>query len=370
LGVIIVMLLCNEITFSYRSARYDALGMLLCAIAFAAFAARGRATRMLTALLVGVLLPFAGLQLVIYAAVLSLLLWAFLGGSALRYSLVLYTGVCGGIGILCMIYAEHGVLRYFLDVVLHLSATGQSGRMAGSARVKLVQSVKNIFERPTILLSLILLAGMVWTQWRERRFHWRSIPVFGMAAGLVVPVGMNLAYDFPIYYGWMADIPLIICVVATLAQFQSAARWQPMRAAAAIVLVLIAFAGLPLRLAVTAMQWQGRDYAPVDMFVGGKITAADRAAIDHAAYYAVKSRGAICYGFYHLPVMTEEEKADVTVLVIDPADLSDFASQIGGQWAMVAEMAKSTAKPMLLFGRHITDQTSYHLAIYRRVSDL
>ena len=74
------LVLCGYgVTFSYRSGRYDCLGMLIVSGIFAALAIKHRGVRTAVQLALAALIPWAGVQLIPYLALLSLFLFALRG---------------------------------------------------------------------------------------------------------------------------------------------------------------------------------------------------------------------------------------------------------------------------------------------------
>jgi hypothetical protein len=367
LAAITAILLSYEVTFSYRSGRYDVLGILLFSLLFAAYTARRPALRLAAALFVGILLPMAGLQLVVLAAILGLTLLAFLPARALSFVAMTFAGIAAGLGALILLYMHFGVLGHFLHTALKLSATPrQPGHVTLSniLRQKLATEITG-WIKPTFLLLLPVLAGLFWAQRRTSPRNWRTPAAFGIVCGILVPLISSLAYDLPVYYGWMVAVPAILAAVATVDQ------WEPGRLrtraawATGIALALAAAIGLPFRLFVTAAQWPDRDYAPVEEFVLHNLSGDDHVAADYGAYYPVKEKAAECFLARNLPVMSNAEKSRVNVLVIDTGNLDAFAG-LGETWTPVAAMATSNAPPFLAFLHNPSDRTAYHLTIYRR----
>ena len=123
LAAIATILLSNEVTFCYRSARYDALGILIMSIVFVGFTMPARWARFAVAFIFGSLVPAAGLQLIIFAGVMSVMIGWFLRGRGMQYFAMLFTGIFAGMGALAWVYWQKGVLVSFVKMVLQLSSS-------------------------------------------------------------------------------------------------------------------------------------------------------------------------------------------------------------------------------------------------------
>jgi hypothetical protein len=367
LAAITTILLSNEVTFCYRSARYDALGILFLSILFVGFTIPARWARFAVALVFGSLLPLAGLQLVIFAGVISAIIGWFLRGRSLQYMAVLFAGIFVGMGTLGLIYWHKGVLVPFLKMLLRLSSTRTTSHFSVSTAIIAKLSVwKGILYAPTLLIGLTLIVGLLWAQRRTDRRRWRSPALFGLASGTLAPLGMSVVYDFPVYYVWMGSIPLILMAAATVDGLQRNRLARSAAWATAAAMTLMAALGLPLRLLVTLAEWQRRDYAPVQRFVMQNVAAEDHVATDFGAYYPVKLLAADCYLPTHFPAMSDAEKARINVLVFDTANMEGVFSTYGNDWVATATMAKPPSRPLFSFLRHSSDQTGYHLTVFRR----
>jgi hypothetical protein len=78
--------------------------------------------------------------------------------------------------------------------------------------------------------------------------------------------------------------------------------------------------------------WPYRDYEHVRAFVRTAVHPDEVVYADYAGYYAIKSQARRVFLPYYLGCIPEREKATVTALVIDPANLAYAVVNLGGQW--------------------------------------
>ena len=374
---LIGMVLCEySVVFSYRSGRYDMICFLLAAaLAAAATLPVGRKRAVVLAAL-AFWVPFAGLSLIPFLMVVSLVLLCLGGIGTLRLILPMGLGVIAGGGALWLLWHGLGVWDRFETSVLLLSKVHNDGGLHRLLSAGM-QPLATAFQDPSLLLLLGALAAGLTAQAQIQTKEWPGTisgrGIIGcLALALTAPFFLKLSGQFPIYYGWMAAVPAAVGVAALLAQapapgggsIGSIGSVRDRARLIAMVLAGLAVAsGLPARLAVTGWEWQARDYAPVEKFVGDHLTPEDRVAADHPAFYALQHRGIEAYYPYYLYRLTPAEREGCTALLVAPESLPLFQKVIGGKWEKVAEMG---AKPDAL--SRPTRARLYDLALYRRVA--
>jgi len=362
--VLIALLLSGfGVCFSYRSGRPDSICILLAAAAASAYSIRTRRTRLATLAALGVAFPIAGLQLVVYAGLLCLLLLPWLKSRYLAEAAVLGTGCLLGIGLLFAFYSFHGVWDGFLlSTIGRHSAAGEEGISGRLDGLRIPGGVK---DPSFLLVMLAVLASAAWTT-VQRRFSWRSPLGFAVVAGVAMPLVLYAARgQYPCYYAWMTYIPICICLCSTLATHPTLKPVAVWRVTVPVLLGLACVVGLPLVLGLTALQWNDRDYRRVEELVQGKLRPDDFVYCDGAAYYAVKKRAQVETGRRHLLAMTAGQKAGISALVIDPAALETVRRIIGGRWHPCTEpLQASQALPWRIRSEYFFDQ--YALQLFRR----
>src|SRR4051794_35159094 len=152
-------LLCTySISFSYRSGRYDCIGMLLFAIAYFGATLRSDRMRVGVVAIAGFLMPWAGFQLPVLGLTLSLIAILIvrrgIGDVLLSFWAAAFAGVCA----LVLLYSRFGVLDEFITTI-----TRHSIVPGALAEPTLYNSVQQKWGRlPSVLvvdpLSLLLAA--------------------------------------------------------------------------------------------------------------------------------------------------------------------------------------------------------------------
>jgi hypothetical protein len=354
-ALVVVVLFDAAVSFSYRSGRYDALGMLLAAMAAATVAARPSAFRRACLVFIGILVPFTGLQLVPYAIVVSLASLAVFGPRTLRLSIPLGLGVAMGGVLLYATLLKLGTWHAFV-----LAVQGNRGNdYAGAGNVtKLLAYATTFCTDPLLLVVIVVLILGVALGGRLRGVNWRRFDVMALILVAAVPAMLILLGHFARFYLWMISIPGIVAAFQVCERFLHAdARLRRLGWAAGALLVIGAMSGLPARLAVTAIEWSRRDYAPVEAFISRAVKADDVVFADWQAFYALaRVKAKVYYPAYR---MNPHEKATLTKLVASPEEFGKIATTLGGSWHEVCALHSA---PYGLGAR------LYNLSIYARGS--
>src|SRR5271157_3587225 len=252
--VFALLVLCGDgVTYSYRSGRYDCLGMLLVSGLLLTLTLRPARTRTGGLFVLAALVPWAGLQLLPYLALLGLLVLLLRGKAAVADLLTVGLGCLAGVVCLAAFLLENGVWHEFLKSVSILSGTGRS------IAERLATALVAPFTEPSSILLLAALGLFLVSALRRGDYRLRSPLAAGLLAGVFVPCFLALAGKYARYYCWMAFIPM---AAAAAAELQSGRAW-PVRKLVMPLLLLACAAGLPARLAVTCREWGLRDPGPV-----------------------------------------------------------------------------------------------------------
>lgn len=284
---------------------------------------------------IGLLLAPSGLQLVPATLLLCGLAVLFRPREDVPRAVALVAGLLGG-GLL---------LRLVLDKVLDLPRIYTADKslvlVAGAALVLLAAMRRTVIQAPL-----------------------RSPLLFGLAALAVVPSALQVAAKFPLYYSWMAFLPLLTGVVSTL---DSGLVPGASRAAALALLVVAGTVGLPLRLAAVASAWTARDPGRLTRDLEQRLTPDDIVVTDFKGYYVVKARA--LFSLPYLGILTPAEKASITALVLRPEALEAVLRAVGGTWLPAGpEMPAGSVSPepaLFRLARELRDE-NYPLRFYRR----
>jgi len=354
IGFIALLMCAHGLVFSYRTGRYDCLGMLWFALAALVWTTAPGVRRTAALILLGALMPWTGLQLLPAAALLGALLLLFLQHEALTRVAAVWSGVLLGCATLWWFYASHGVWAAFRASTSAIGVIGHSW-------IQKIQSLPAVYTADkTRLIVLFLALALVWIGRRNRPF------LFGLSAAILFPAAMQIAGKFPIYYGWMALLPLTIGVFGLLAtEFRRISSLQRLGAVAA--LVAAAVIGLPVRIWALAAGAADRSPASVSAFVRAHIRPDDVAVADFKAYYALRELTLRPLAITYLPAIRPEERDRVTVLIVKPQDLQAAQQVVGGHWLSIsAKPAPRQPNALLaLIVKELRDD-DYPLLVYRR----
>jgi hypothetical protein len=371
--LLIALLACGSaVSFSYRSGRPDMIGYCLCAAALSATTISSRPVRWCLLLLLGFLFPWAGMQLLPFLVLATGLALIFSGRRAAL------DGVCAGIGSaiglagLYIFYRSHGVWDKFVASV-RLHASGKMSEGYGHAKLDAIpETLIRDRSAPLLLLLAVILA---WWAWKNRNAAATKAASLALVAGLCIPVGMNFIGVFPIYYGWMAALPVALAVCHCISLQSLAARW--VKAVAFVLLSMAICVGLPMRLTVAAMRLNEQPYSDADKFVAGHLNSSDNVYVNFMAFYpAIRTANRIYTLRYFDNAMTPEEKHRLTALVITPGEIKGLTNECGADWKIAAQYDGATSPtrlPAFLARRFQGDgardvYAPYRLVIYRRNS--
>jgi hypothetical protein len=352
------------ITFSYRSGRYDMLGAVL--MAALAWTATLPARRWRSAALIALaaLLPWTGLQLVPYAVAVALVMLVWVGAGAVRPVLLVGAGIAlGGASLAGYLFAN-GVLDDFVT-----SVTSMSDATSG-VLPRLTAAAAGLRTDASSMLLAVVLVLLTLDDFRQRRkWRWQTPAVAGLLFASIVPLVVGVAGRWMGYYSWMKFVPMSVCAVAALAP--SGARRPRWLSTASTLLMLVAASGFLARMSVVAIEWRARDYAQVEAFVGAHLRPDDIAYADFQAYYPARRRAEEVYLPTHRALLGADEKAAITVLVIDPAGLEAVTPALGRGWT--AQATFSSPDPLFpaasiarLLARERGTFGGYTLTVYRR----
>jgi hypothetical protein len=374
--VLVALLLLGEgVSINYLSGRYDCLGIFLFASMLLAFSVGSLWLRCVLLLCISVFIPIAGIQLLPYVAVLSLLLLIFLKWTYVKEIISVGIGSTLGVVFLYLMYVTNGVAKAFfirsIGSLTFSSAIRDSWiRNASDTDQKIyyvlthfheilgrrLANLPNYFgEDRSFLLLLIIGMGLLAYAIRNSQFGWRSLLSFGLIAGVSIPIVFGILRGFPAYYSWMAFIPLCICLCSAIDELSKNTRSGTAWLLILIVLIAVGIPGYLYRLYNTFRDWDNRDYSLVERFIDKNIMKDDRVYSDFGPYYAIKRKANEVYLPTYLEVITPQERDCINVLIRNDSEkrvsLEKAISIIGGEWY-------DTNQSLNL--------TSYNLKIFRR----
>jgi hypothetical protein len=236
----------------------------------------------------------------------------------------------------------------------------------GGSLVTKLRKLPAIYVDYSFAPVLALALWLAWRRFQARSWNFNSPLAFGLAACLFVPLALDLVGVFPLYYFWMAFVPLAVGVCAELSRASTTRPSSISLLGACALLTLACLVGLPKRMAVAALDWRGRDYRPV-MELAAPYVARDKLVLaDFSAYYAAKQSGAQVILPSYLPVITEQDKSRLNVAIIRNGDSASLAHDFGGHWRDTGAALQPPLQKNLLKLRESLDSRQYDLHVYVR----
>jgi hypothetical protein len=360
MALCVLLMTGQGLTFSYRMGRYDVVGMNLFALAALIWPSSNQLWRYLLLSAVAALMPLAGLQLVAAAAVYCAILFLFLGRRCIHCIIAVVAGLAAGVMVLYLLYSCQRVWHAFL---VSTTAVGTMGQDISSK----LHALPGVYLADKSL-AVLLLAGLLLALRNPRQLkQWReSLLAFALMLALAVPPTLTIAAKFPLYYSWMAFIPLALAVVSELSKPGEVSG--ALRVVVSALLLVGALSGLPLRLTAVFLNWDAFSQRPIVRFVDANLQPSDSVVADFKAYYAVKLHCKSVYAPTYVGVMEPQEREMVTALLVRPAQLALVTGAIGGQWqdtglSMPAPQIKS--KSLIRVMKDLANE-EFSVELYRR----
>jgi hypothetical protein len=359
IAFIVTLLLAYGPGFCIRAVRYDTLSMLLVSLTMVAASLGSTRLRLGSIVALGALFTMTQLTLVTYSAEIGVLLLCFYGRAYFREIVALGIGTILGGALLYALLQSQGAWPDLVAFIRHQRTIRQGG----------------VPKDPSFPLILAAACCLALDQYRRGDFRWRSPLVFGLTAGIGVPLG-QLAYGwFPTNYTWMAILPLACGIFSEFSRALSLIG--PLaRSAAVAALGASALLGTPMQIASAVWFWQERDYDRVVSMVQGQVGKHDWVYCEPAAYYPVKAMADKVFMTHYDKddrFFTPEEKRRISVMVIDasPWEFERARTRLGGTWAPAGEPVRRPKGGFLFFRVNFGDHlaANYNLQAYRRTGD-
>lgn len=348
----------HAMTFSYRTGRYDVLGIFVAAVCMNLWIDRRRFGWLALA---GLFIPAAGLQLLPAVLLACVLLMVLAGRPAVRRSALLLAGCAAGVAALDLLYRSFGVWQ---DFQRSTHSIGVMGMSIWQKLLDLPVIYMNDKSRALLLVAMALLLALGRRELLEGRQSRFLIGVLAFA--VLLPVGMQMAGKFPIYYGWMIFVPLAIAF-AGLTDSVWGSCGVSVRLVSAALLALAMVAGLPLRTASALSAWQDRDPRRVDAFVRANVAPGETALADFRLYYALRTVHSPTILPTYIPALGAEDRSRITVLLLRPEDVAAARQALGDEWLPTGAQF-APPRSSRLFSKLVSElrEESYTVAVYRR----
>jgi hypothetical protein len=376
--VVLLPLLGYGISFSYRSARPDTLCVLLAALALYASLLPDPRWRAAALIAIGALVPWAGVQLAVFAIIVAVLI----GFWWLREAITVFRplGVGMGLGLIALLgfYVANGSLYGFLA-----STFGAVHTITGEiAQIVLLHDPRSLFhieQLPSLLLpavledrssvflataAILLLAALR----RSRNAIAFKVSCLAVAAALAIPIVVTIAGRYWLYYTWMGCLAIGIPLVISVETAPRSPALLPARRLAIGCIVLALVVGLPVQLARAYMDRNARDYDALRAYVRARVAPGDWVLVAPPAYFAVAELGAIPasvgYATGRLaPKIPDDQNQRIKLMIVRPDEVKTQIDRLGGSW-IPSGSAFSPPRATRLTWAEGAD--SYQLVAYRR----
>lgn len=392
LALVILILTSYGITYSYRSGRVDPICILLCALTFLSYSASSKFLRYILISFFSLLFPFAGLQLVVYAFAMGILLLYFLKRPFFKEFLIIQFSSLFGFLLLVSLYIQKGVLNvFFLSIAPHsklinnlIDKSYLTYDLVGDPSIKdKFTIIGTLFKPMTFILRdysstcvLICLLILIGHEIHQKQFIFQSSSFFGVLQFIVISCVLSIIGKTPAYYSWMIFIPATICLLMTYDAFSfydiPVRRIKKQIIISNLILLVFASSGMFTRI---YFKWERSDYNKVEKFVAENIKKDDIVFCDEQAYYPAKIHAKKIYLPPYLKHITLTEKEEITVLIISPDSSISLNNSrisyniiprlIGGQWEL-----KNSINKTQLNSFNIAKVRGYNLQVYRRINDV
>lgn len=345
--------------------RPDAITFLLaCAGYWVITLPRPFLRRLLLALL-GILAPWAGLQLSAVLAFAGIVIIAFWKKKFLPEVISVALGGLAGTVSLATLYYFNGTLTDFVSSISHHTAA--RGAKTSLAFYALKHRLGALTD-PSFLaiLAAAAFATIGWLGFKPRKER-TTFCLFMVCLG-GVPVWLAVMGTFPVYYSWFAILPASIALIRLLATQAIVAVFARTTIA---VLVLAALLGTP-RVFANALIWRGdRVNERSEEFVRSVVRPNDVAMVAKQAYYGTKPN--VKQTFYiqwYMDAITQQDKEHLTVAIMDEITFKRVSPHFGGTWKATGEMIVLPQRNLLRLpgSKWFQQNPSIELSVYRKTN--
>jgi hypothetical protein len=360
------------VIFSYRSGRYDGFGVLLMSVAFWVMSIQSKRARVVSLFVFCLLVPWAGPQFmpVLFTAGLVLFL-LFRSRYAMEVVSAFVGSVIGGAIFLAILSATGRLSRYLQFVGLQkrstefFSALFERGQFIHHNYIPKDWSVPFLFTGAIVLFVSLR---------RHRQAVWRSALSYGILFTVLLTSLLLVVAKFPTYYSYMIVVPLAVSVCSGLSMCEAGR----VRTAALLLCLLSALAGAGLDAVAYMHDRRDHDYSRMENFVDQSVRVDDVAYVEDQVYIAARQRARDVYypisvpGPYDgnvFPLMSQEQKDSITVLIVRPTSAADAKRILGGSWSETGQELVPTGNG--IFGNRnlgLVTQTLDDLRVFRRSS--
>lgn len=355
--LVVLLLVIVGYGFDFRPGRPDILMATLTMIAFLAYSIPRKNLRYLCLSCICIIFPFSGLGLVAYTVVFASLVLIYLKRSFFKEFIAIITGLAIGSLGLFIFYSINGVWQGFVESVVNNSSLTLPGAK-GTFIDKFILNISLVFDGNRAF-KILLISALAINIYRllKRKFKFNSLASFGVAVGFGVPFTMRTIGSYPLYYDWMASLPLAVCVCSEISSLlrSDVKSWlRPPILGLTVTLLLFA---PPLKLDLFIKHWRSVDYSVVENFVTKSISKEDWVMADPLTYYALKNKVEVVFHPFYIQAMSDQEKDKISLIIAKPSsfpplkfagDFETITNKLGGFWSDTGQrLTLQTTKSLL-----------------------
>jgi len=316
---------------------------------------------------VAFLAPWAGPQLIVafvFAGFVALLFWR---GRFFPEIIAMGIGGAAGTAGLLAFYYFNGTLPAFLGSIRHHTVARDAGHAMS------FQNLKHRFGGLTdpSLALLGLSSGLAVVGWwllpRPRRNT--RIVLLCLLCLFGIPLSIAAIGVFPQYYSWMVVLPVTLALLHLL---ESTTLPPPFRTACIVALVTAASVGTP-RVLGNCLLWRNDRVNELShSFVKESLRPDDVAIIERQAYFPAKATAKrIYYVQWYMDAITEDDKAALTVALMDPVTFERLVPYLGDGWVSTGATISVPQRNLLRLPgtKFYRNNPTIRLAVYRRLKE-
>jgi hypothetical protein len=365
--IFLLILLATEygMIVVYRNGRYDGFGAFLMTVVLWLMSIKGKRTRLLCLFGVCLFVPWAGLQFmpVLFTAGVFLFLvfrWRFWMEVAVSF----FASVLGGAAFF-LVAAANGRLSTLLKFIrVQRIGVNVISDWIHHGQLILYNYIPADFSLPFLFAAAAILFVHLL---RQEKINLHSGISLGILFDVLLGITMLTVAKLATYYSYMIVIPIAVALCSGLALCEPG----KLRNAVLILCSLSAAAGGGLHAAAYIGNRQDRDYSHLEQFVDQTVHPDDIAYVDAPGYLAVRQRARDAYLQEAegpiIPLMSQQQKDSITVLLIPSSLLEYTTNGLGGQWQEAGQKIAPAGRN--LFGNRRVGVLTFrpiNLTVYRR----
>ena len=332
--MIVIILFGYGISFVYRSGRIDSIIIVIMAASFLVITVKKSRTRLTLLWLLSIFYPLAGLQLVFFSGIISILLLIYLGKNFFSEIAIIYFGMVSSLVVFSLIQQAIGVFDEVLKVTAEHTSTGLIGVFLGDNQFT---HRNKIPKDPSLVFLYASLIIIILSELKSKKFQLQSITSFMAVVAIFIPFGFLLVAKFPTYYSYFTYLPITIGVCILLSR---SILSNSVNTIISVLLILACLTGLPLQLMFVHYDADDRDLDRVESLISREVNADDCVLCDFSAYYATKKRVKMVFLPTYIDLMSDDDKNSLTALILSPDRKKSLEEKIGGNWHSVGFMVK------------------------------